>query len=64
MKSLIITTIITIATFGAHLSAQSIFGTSTNYGGNTTFHSIGGEYGTSTNYGGSTTYHQFTKWPN
>ena len=48
---------ITIATFGSHLSAQSIYGTSTNYGGNTTYHNIGGTYGTSTNYGGNSTYH-------
>ena len=79
MKSLIITTMITIATFGSHLSGQSLYGTSTNVG-STTYHSLGNTYGTSTNVGsttyhslgntygtstsvGSTTYHSFSKWP-
>ena len=40
-------------------SAQSINGTSSNYGGNTTYHRFNdGTSGTSSNYGGNTTYHR------
>ena len=38
--------------------AFGYYGTSSNYGGSTTYHSFSdGTYGTSSNYGGSTTYH-------
>lgn len=58
-KTFIKSTIILLITM-VSLNAQSIYGTSSNYGGNTTYHSFSdGLTGTSSNYGGNTTYHQF-----
>ena len=58
MKKITISIIMGTIIIGSALNAQSIYGTSTNYGGNTTYHSFSnGLNGTSSNYGGNTTYH-------
>ena len=59
MKKLTLAIISGLFTFSTIVNAQ-IYGTSTNYGGNSTYHSYSnGTSGTSTNYGGNTTYHNF-----
>ena len=64
MKTLIATLMISVFGLSGMIvsdSAEASYGTSTNYGGNTTYHNFGnGSYGTSTNYGGNTTYHNFS----
>ena len=57
MKKLTLAIISGLFTFSTIVNAQ-IYGTSTNYGGNTTYHSYNdGTSGRSTNYGGNSTYH-------
>ena len=60
MKKITLTLTLGIILSSSSLFAQYLTGTSSNYGGNTTYHSFSnGLTGTSSNYGGNTTYHSF-----
>lgn len=57
MKRIKLTILFGLTIFSTSIFAQT-YGTSSNYGGNTTYHNLdNGLTGTSTNYGGNTTYH-------
>ena len=78
IKKIMVLTVITLAFGVSELEAQSSYrtndynygingsssltGTSSNYGGSTTYHRFNnGTTGTSSNYGGSTTYHRLNR---
>ena len=51
---------VTLVVIQSILFSDGTSGTSSNYGGNTTYHSFdNGLSGSSSNYGGNTTYHSF-----
>ena len=59
MKNTITALCLILIASGSLVYGQS-YGTSSNYGGNTTYHSFdSGLSGSSSNYGGNTTYHNF-----